>query len=120
MYGNLHVPTKDSPACAVNWVWHVAPILDVAGPTGAADKVVIDPSMFATPVDETTWKAAMHDAGASMVQTDASVFYRDSAGIESADPDYRETQQALRRYENDLLLRVGEDGPPPYRCPDLS
>ena len=119
IYGNLHVPTKNSSACEVNWVWHVAPILDIAGPTGAIEKMVIDPAMFAAPVNEGTWKAAMHDAGAFMVETDASVFYRDSDGVKSVDPDYSETQEALRRYENDLLLRIGEDGRPPYNCPDI-
>jgi hypothetical protein len=25
IYGNLHTPTPNNPACAVNWGWHVAP-----------------------------------------------------------------------------------------------
>jgi len=29
IYGNLHTPSQNNPACHVDWGWHVAPTLQV-------------------------------------------------------------------------------------------
>jgi hypothetical protein len=119
IYGNLHVATKNSPACSVSWGWHVAPILSVTQADGTSANMVVDPSMFNQPATEATWKGAMHDPNAQLVETDASVFQRTVSGSIAYDPGYVLTQQTLRTYENELLVRVAEDGPPPYNCPNV-
>jgi hypothetical protein len=119
IYGNLHVATKNSPVCSVSWGWHVAPILSVTQADGTTANMVIDPSMFSQPVTEAAWKGAMQDLTAQLVETDASVFQRTVTGAVSYDPGYGRTQQTLRTYENELLVRIAEDGSPPYNCPGV-
>jgi hypothetical protein len=119
IYGNLGVLTKNSPTCLVAWGYHVAPILQVARDANTTDTVVIDPSMFTAPVAEGTWKGAMQDVNATLVETDASVFQRRSDGTVMFDPNYSLTQADLRDYRRMLLARIAEDGPPPYNCPNV-
>jgi len=115
IYGNLRVQTVNSPACGVNWTWHVAPTLLVS--IGAHVQVqVIDPSMFETPVPRQTWVNAQSAPAARVTDSDASVFYRDeSASIIQYDSNYAETRRVLAHHRNQLMLRsLGASGPPPY------
>lgn len=114
IYGSLLVQTSNSPICHVGWGWHVAPTLQVDTGSGT-DTYVIDPSLFPGPVTKTVWKSVQGDPSATLVDTDASVFYRDSGGGITLDPTYSQTQSVLTTYRNKLKLRsASSDGPPPY------
>ncbi|MEP6729359.1 MAG: protein-glutamine glutaminase family protein, partial [bacterium] len=74
--GSLHVSTKNNPNCEVFWNWHVAPTVCVRGPKlFQSQQMVIDPSLFATPVTQATWKGVQGDPGASLTPSAASIFY---------------------------------------------
>jgi hypothetical protein len=114
IYGNLTVQTANNPFCQVNWGWHVAPTLQIDPVTGPIT-YVIDPSLFPGPVPEATWKSVQGDPNATLVTTDAAVFYRSFGGSLQYDPTYSQTQSVLATYRNDLRLRsASSDGPPPY------
>jgi len=115
IYGNLRVATSNNPTCQVQWNWHVAPILHVLA--GSSPQVwVIDPSLFQSPVPETTWTGVQGDPAALVVHSDASVFLRDRNGtVTYDDAVYTETKLVLQDHRNYLKLRsVSSDGPPPY------
>src|SRR5712664_338514 len=63
--GNLHTLSKNNPNCYVDWVWHVAPTLCVRLGFWHAEDMVIDPSLFTTPVSEPTWKGVQGDPNAT-------------------------------------------------------
>lgn len=115
IYGNLVVATENNPACHVGWGWHVAPILLVN--LGAATEVrVLDPSLFPGPISEPTWKGVQGDPLATLVHSDASVFWRGFYGaVTYDDAAYTQTNSVLNTYRNQLKLRsVSLAGPPPY------
>ncbi len=115
IYGSLHTPTTNSPACYVPWGWHVAPTLDVT--TGSTTtEHVIDPSLFEKPVTKATWKSVQGDPSAVLKSSPASTFYRNKSGsYTETDPTYAKTNDVLTTYRNKLKLRaIGPDGPPPY------
>ena len=111
----LHVNTKNNPMCFVEWYWHVAPILCVRGPGWfRTQNMVIDPSLFTTPVSESTWVGAQNDPGATITYLDASSF--NPSG--STDPTYSITNAILAYNRMNLLNRSVLVGPPPYaNCP---
>lgn len=111
----LHVNTRNNPACFVDWGWHVAPTLLVRGPSFfQVQSRVIDPSLFTTPVAETTWKSVQGDANATLTETDASQFWQWGG----SDPSYSDTNYYLAYYRIDLQYRSINHGPPPYaNCP---
>jgi hypothetical protein len=114
--GSLHVSTKNNPSCGVHWGWHVAPTLCVRGP-GLLQKqdLVIDPSLFTTPVSKATWKGVQGDPGATLTNSDASIFYLWGS---VTDPTYASTNQVLAIYRLQLQSRAIQQGPPPYaNCP---
>jgi Glutaminase len=116
--GSLHVAIRDNPTCGVYWGWHVAPTLCVRGRRWwRHETMVIDPSLFATPVSEAQWKAVQGDSLATLTETDASVFmlfYPPRA----TDPTYVLTNQVLATYRLVLQNRSISQGPPPYaNCP---
>ena len=116
----LHVNTRNNPMCFVEWTWHVAPTLCVRkGIFGPFEKEVIDPALFKTPVSKATWKSVQGDAGASLVDTTADVFWRGVNGSQTFDPTYTQTNMVLNTYRQSLKLRsLGPNGPPPYaNCP---
>ncbi len=116
----LHVNTRNNPFCFVEWTWHVAPTLCVRkGIFGPFEKEVIDPALFATPVSKATWKSVQGDAGASLVDTTADVFWRGVNGSQTYDPTYSQTNSVLSTYRQSLKLRsLSPSGPPPYaNCP---
>jgi glutaminase-like protein len=114
--GDLHVSTKNNPTCSVGWWWHVAPTLCERRwwwPFCCRD-VVIDPSLFTTPVSKATWKGVQGDPNATLTDTDASYFRLSG----ETDPTYSKTNQVLADYRAQLQLRSVNEGPPPYaNCP---
>lgn len=111
----LHVNTPNNPQCFVEWYWHVAPTLCVRGPKWfQAQRMVIDPSLFTTPVAEATWKGVQGDPGATLTPTDASVFWHGGG----TDPTYSASNAILAQYRLALQTRSIQVGPPPYAaCP---
>jgi hypothetical protein len=114
--GTLHVNTRNNPQCFVNWGWHVAPTLCVRGPGWfQTQDMVIDPSLFTTPVDEPTWKGVQGDPSATLTPSDGSIYYY--WGYET-DPTYSKTNFQLNKYRLKLQARAVQYGPPPYaNCP---
>jgi hypothetical protein len=75
--------------------------------------MVIDPSLFTTPVTEAGWKAVQGDPNASLTDTAASDFL-----FGATDPTYVQTNQVLATYRARLQTRAIQFGPPPYaNCP---
>ena len=115
--GLLHVNTKNNPNCFVEWFWHVAPTICVRRGRWWffwAREMVIDPSMFSTPVAKATWKAAQNNPGAILTDTDWTDFL-----FGATDPTFAQTNTVLATYRLQLQLRSqGPAGPPPYaNCP---
>ena len=117
--GWLHTPTRNNPACFVNWGWHVAPTLCVRRPWSwrfwlwGSQKMVIDPSLFTTPVTVSQWKSVQGDPGATLTYTDASDYLWGQT-----DPTYALTNDRLAYYRLRLQERAVNSGPPPYaNCP---
>jgi len=114
--GSLHTPTRNNPQCFVNWGWHVAPTLCVRGPRFFQRRtMVVDPSLFTTPVTEAAWKGVQGDPGASLTDTDASIYWLWNNGTY---PGYVDTNVQLAFYRLQLQNRAINVGPPPYaNCP---
>jgi hypothetical protein len=114
--GNLHVNTKNNPACYVDWGWHVAPTLCVRQRFCSVEDMVIDPSLFTAPVSQATWKSVQGDSNATLTPTDASVYWRNYI---PTDPNYVDTNIRLQYYRLQLKNRALQPaGPPPYAyCP---
>lgn len=117
--GSLHTPTKNNPNCFVNWGWHVAPTLCVRRwwwfPFWKI-RMVIDPSLFTTPVTKATWKSVQGDPNATLTDTAGWVFSRWNGY--QPDPGYVQTNMVLANYRTQLQLRSLNIGPPPYaNCP---
>jgi hypothetical protein len=122
LFGNLNVQTKNNPLCHVFWGWHVAPTVCVRGSGRLGwlfiTEKVIDPSLFDGLVSRSTWKNIQGDPNAELVDTDGSVFYHSSDGIDETDPTYIKTAQVLATYRLLLKNRSLQFGPPPYaNCP---
>jgi Glutaminase len=112
--GSLHTPTRNNPQCFVNWGWHVAPTLCVRR-FFRAETMVIDPSLFTTPVTEATWKSVQGDPNATLTDTAATVYWRN---VIPTDPNYVDTNIRLQFYRLQLQNRSISVGPPPYaNCP---
>jgi hypothetical protein len=115
---DLFVQTKNSPFCSVNWRYHVAPTLRVRKSFPSTEDQVIDPALFTGPVTTTAWQAKQTDPNATLVATDASVFYRDKAGNLSYDTNYINTNATLKDMLDSLKKWWEDYGPPPYaNCP---
>jgi hypothetical protein len=114
--GNLYVSTKNNPNCGVSWGWHVAPTVCVRGPGFfRAQDMVIDLSLFTTPVSKATWKGVQGDPKATLTDTDASIYYLWGS---VTDPSYALTNYYLAFYRLQLQNRAIQQGPPPYaNCP---
>jgi Glutaminase len=107
----LHVNTRNNPNCFVEWGWHVAPTLCVRGPClFQTQTMVIDPSLFTTPVTEATWKGVQNDSGATLTHTGADQFAHGGG----TDPTYSGTNAVLTTYRLKLMNRSNLLGPPPY------
>ena len=116
--GSLYVATRNNPNCDVWWGWHVAPTLCVRGPGLLQhQEMVIDPSLFATPVSKAQWKGVQGDPLATLTDTDASVYHL-FYPPEATDPTYAFTNADLATYRLRLQTRAVSQGPPPYaNCP---
>jgi hypothetical protein len=112
--GGLHPNTRNNPACHVGWGWHVAPTLCVRGPLiFQTQRMVIDPSLFTTPVTKAAWKAIQLDPNATLTDTDASDYLWGQT-----DANYALTNDRLNYYRLQLQIRALQQGPPPYaNCP---
>jgi hypothetical protein len=112
--GNLHVATRNNPNCEVWWGWHVAPTLCVRGRwLFQTMEMVIDPSLFTTPVSKSTWKGVQGDPNATLTDSDASDYLWGET-----DPTYAKTDDRLAYYRLQLQNRTTQFGPPPYaNCP---
>lgn len=112
--GGLQVSTKNNPNCSVWWGWHVGPTLCVRGPGFFQTRdMVIDPSLFTTPVTKAGWKGVQGDPNATLTDSDASNFLWGGT-----DPTYVQTNQVLANYRLQLKNRSIQHGPPPYaNCP---
>jgi hypothetical protein len=111
----LHVNTRNNPQCYVEWFWHVAPTLCVRGPTFfRTRRMVIDPSLFTSPVPEATWKGVQGDPNATLTHTGADQFWHGGG----TDPTYSASNAILAQYRLALQNRAVQIGPPPYaNCP---
>ncbi|SRR6266496_3481959 len=110
----LHTPTRNHPNCFVEWGWHVAPTVLVCTSFCSRTRMVIDPSLFTTPVTEASWKAVQGDPGATLTDTGGTQFWH-SGGT---DPTYADTNYYLNVYRLQLQNRALSIGPPPYAgCP---
>jgi len=110
--GTLHTLTKNNPQCFVNWGWHVAPTICVRHRFRQVELMVIDPSLFTTPVSKATWKSVQGDPNASLTDTAATVYWRN---VIPTDPNYVDTNMRLQIYRLKLQNRsLQPAGPPPY------
>jgi hypothetical protein len=111
----LHVSTKNNPQCFVEWGWHVAPTLCVRGPRFfRTQRMVIDPSLFTTPVSQATWKGVQGDPSATLTDTGPDQFWHGGG----TDPTYSASNSILAQYRLALLNRANQVGAPPYaNCP---
>jgi hypothetical protein len=111
----LHVNTRSNPQCYVEWYWHVAPTLCVRGPTFfRTRRMVLDPSLFTSPVPEATWKGLQGDPNATLTHTGADQFWHGGG----TDPTYSASNAILAQYRLALQNRAVQIGPPPYaNCP---
>jgi len=77
--------------------------------------MVIDPSLFTTPVSKATWRGIQGDPNATLTDTDASIYYLWGS---VTDPTYARTNHYLAFYRLQLINRSLQHGPPPYaNCP---
>jgi hypothetical protein len=77
--------------------------------------MVIDPSLFTTPVTKAQWKSVQGDPNATLTDTDGSIYYMFT---NQTDDTYAETNWYLDYYRIELQNRVNQVGPPPYaNCP---
>jgi hypothetical protein len=113
---SLKPSTRNNPSCSVGWSWHVAPTLCVRGRWFFnTQQMVIDPSLFTTPVTKAQWKAIQNDPNATLTDSDGSIFY---LWGNVTDPSYTQTNTVLATYRLQLQLRAIQVGPPPYaNCP---
>jgi hypothetical protein len=113
--GSLEVISSNKPGCHVYWGWHVAPTLCVRGRwPWITRRMVIDPSLFTTPVSEATWKAKQGDPNATLTETAHTLYWRN---VHPTDPTYYWTNIDLATYRLRLYNRSIQVGPPPYVCP---
>ena len=115
----LVVSTKNHPSCQVSWRYHVAPTLRIRLGFPSTQEQVVDPALFGTPVPTPTWQAKQTDPNATLVGTDATIYYRSKDGATVMyDPNYADTNTTLADFRLALQLRAAQDGPPPYaNCP---
>jgi hypothetical protein len=116
IYGSLDTATKNNPNCHVKWGWHVAPTVCVrSGCLFGRAEMVIDPSLFTTPVTKSTWKGAQGDVNAALQDSDWTIFWRSKGGgSTTTDPTFVQTDQVLSTYRLQLQARSLNVGPPPY------
>ena len=78
--------------------------------------MVIDPSLFTTPVTEAVWKGIQGDPNATLTDTDRDIFIRPPFLPLHDDVVYTQTKVDLATYRLQLYNESIQNGPPPY-CP---
>jgi len=74
--------------------------------------MVIDPSLFTTPVTKAVWKGVQGDPNATLTPSAWTLYWRN---FMPADPNFVDTNFRLNYYRQQLKLRsLGPSGPPPY------
>ena len=116
--GRLHANTRNNPNCFVEWGWHVAPTICVRRWSWFcfwSQDMVIDPSLFTTPVSKATWKSVQNNPTATLTDTPWT-YFREWG---ETDPDFSKTAGVLATYRLKLQTRsLLPGGPPPYaNCP---
>lgn len=76
----LRVSTSNDPSGYVEWGYHVAPTVPVADSRGTVSKMVIDPSIAATPISAEQWKTLQGQPQSDLVLTNSAPYYRDPNG----------------------------------------
>ena len=114
----LKANTRNHPQCFVYWFWHVAPTICVRRFGFAffwSQRMVVDPSLFTTPVTKATWKGAQQNPNATLTDTPWT-YFREWG---ETDPTNSKTEGVLATYRLQLQLRSQSSvGPPPYaNCP---
>jgi len=114
----LKANTRNNPQCFVQWGWHVAPTICVWRWCWWflwSQEMVVDPSLFTTPVSKATWKGVQQNPNATLTDTDWTYFRQWG----ETDPTFSKTNTVLADYRLALLLRSQSlVGPPPYaNCP---
>ncbi len=112
--GSLVAATRNNPNCHVYWGWHVAPTLCVRSKKPwRRQRMVIDPSLFTSPVTEAGWKGVQGDPNATLKGSAATDYLWGST-----DPTYADTNSRLAYYRLQLKNRSIQFGAPPYaNCP---
>ena len=115
----LRADTRNNSQCFVRWGWHVAPTICVRRWSYWwlwSRELVVDPSLFTTPVTKADWKGVQNNPNATLTDTDWTIFWLWGMGT---DPTFAQTNQVLADYRLQLQLRsLSSVGPPPYaNCP---
>ena len=114
----LKANTRNHPQCFVEWFWHVAPTLCVRRFRFWffwSQMMVMDPSLFTTPVTKATWKGAQQNPNATLTDTPWT-YFREWG---ETDPTNSKTNGVLADHRLKLQARsLLPAGPPPYaNCP---
>ncbi|HEY0555153.1 MAG TPA: protein-glutamine glutaminase family protein [Thermoanaerobaculia bacterium] len=120
-FGDLTVHTDNSPTCAVDWIYHVAPVVRTGD--GPDDMLVIDPALFEQPVKITEWRSRQADS----LQKPEDPLFTSQEAYNLADDAERgtrsfigedpgATEEQLGIFWGELISSVLANGPLPYRC----
>ena len=113
LFGDLRARTRNHAQCRVEWLYHVAPVVNVRT-NGSIEPMVIDPSLFAGPVTISGWKRIQGDPNAELKFSAASIWDQPPGENIIRDADFSRTPRDLVRYRNLLRRRIRDIGPPPY------
>jgi hypothetical protein len=123
MKNPLVVKTPNAPTCQVEWVFHVAPTLQVqiSGRPGT-QTMVLDPSLFPKgPVTPAEWHGVQGAPDSILVFTSMDPFQPPVPHGIITDPTYVRTIHQLAIYRGKFKVMVAKAGPPPYKnCPGSS
>jgi len=119
-FGDLTVQTDNSPMCAVEWIYHVAPVVRTGD--SPDDMLVIDPALFEQPVKVAEWRSRQTD---SLQEPEDPVFtspqaYNLADDAERGNRSFIEegpgvTEEQLGIFWGELISSVLANGPLPYR-----
>ena len=108
------MPTVNHPRCAVEWLYHVAPVVRTGD--GPDTLRVIDPSLFAGPVHAGRW-TTFQNTGGTTVFSGSDVYDRlRPTARRLLDPTLRATRGTLIHFRRALAGRVRALGQAPPYC----
>jgi hypothetical protein len=95
--------TFPGPGKPVQWVYHVAPVVQVQGKDGNVSDMVIDPSLTTGPVSKANWEQIQGSpAGAYEETTDSGAYFSNKkTGQREEDPDLSKTTKQFARHRMD-------------------